>query len=186
VDLAQRQDHRHASYLLNNFEFPMVDVATRAGYASRASSWVLGANYQLNDISAVYASCTTARARGSSPDDYRRGTVGYTRDLDADDRLLAEVSFGTSTMTWTAAWTTGTSWRAWNWRTGSRLLGSIANVPPAEPFEHCLRLPAERSGSLLRIVEVGEHWSRRRAPPPGVRCANSDAAPRGLSPDSAQ
>ncbi|MEI6499453.1 MAG: hypothetical protein WCP21_00340 [Armatimonadota bacterium] len=83
-----------ASYLRQDFTLPLLDLATQQGYESRTISWVLGSTYALSSATSLYANYSDVNTNGATANEFRRVTLGATRDIGRDDHLLGEVNLG--------------------------------------------------------------------------------------------
>lgn len=83
-----------ASFMRQEFHLPLFDVGTQLGYDTRTTSWVLGANYALNQVTGLYATYADADTSGAASDFSRRLTLGATRNVGRDDHLLVEANLG--------------------------------------------------------------------------------------------
>lgn len=83
-----------ASFLRQDFNLPLIDLASQQGYQSRTRTWVLGSTYALSEATSLYANYSDVNTNGATANEFRRLTLGATRDLGRDDHLLAEVNFG--------------------------------------------------------------------------------------------
>ncbi|MGE5530628.1 MAG: hypothetical protein ACM3VW_00755, partial [Bacteroidota bacterium] len=86
-----------ATFMRQEFHLPLNDVATQSNYDTRTTSWVLGANYCLNDLTSLYANYADADTYGASSNFVRHWTLGASRTIDRDDYILAELNFGNYT-----------------------------------------------------------------------------------------
>jgi hypothetical protein len=82
------------SLIRQDFQLPLVDIVTTMGYASDATSAVLGATYLLSPTQSVYGNYTFSRIRGATSNEYSNLMLGYSQEFSPKDRVTAEVNIG--------------------------------------------------------------------------------------------